>query len=342
MSSSVNRSSDSPESSGENLPEVPSVQGQQPAMLTGDLETTTNSTATADLSEVNSVAQEVNSVAQEEQGRKQPIPPPSEPMQYRAIGLVRGKYMPSIDQLTRGTLLADDGTLIDAVLLGRVMSLVKNHLSLDESHLWVVYPRTKQNEDQLHVQIVGVWEPDKLHKTQASEPLVQEEAPAESEAEKSSDLSESEGSRVFQDGYFSIRGEAIFYSREKEELIIKIQQSPRKESDKTKFFRLKLKGTLGDKVVGRFWDLHAQLQANDLVIQEANDIGLMPLRKRRGRKPGNKRPPRFKKRPLSQRPNSQGGQAATAKSPPKRQGPVPKVIKRNEQQPDSSTSGNSS
>ena len=94
--------------------------------------------------------------------RQHPIPPASEPMQYRAIGLVHGKYTPSDDQFTRGSITTDDGTLIDAVLLGRVMSLVRKHLDLTTAHLWVVYPRTREKVQDLHVQIVGVWEPEKL------------------------------------------------------------------------------------------------------------------------------------------------------------------------------------
>ncbi|WP_416673849.1 hypothetical protein [Egbenema bharatensis] len=97
--------------------------------------------------------------------RQQPIPPASEPMQYRAIGLVRGKYEASEEQFTRGNLLTDDGFSIGAVLLGRVMSLVKKHLDLEQPHLWVVYPRTREKGDSdLHVQIVGVWEPEKLNR----------------------------------------------------------------------------------------------------------------------------------------------------------------------------------
>ncbi len=113
--------------------------------------------------------------------RGQPIPPPSEPMQYRAIGLVRGQYTPSEEQFTRGALNAEDGTEIDAVLLGRVMSLVKNHLDLEKPHLWVVYPRTRQNDDGLHVQIVGVWEPENLNR----DPCPASEIASEDSAETS-------------------------------------------------------------------------------------------------------------------------------------------------------------
>lgn len=100
-----------------------------------------------------------------------PIAPPSEPMQYRAIGLIRGTYEPSEKQLNRGRILAEDGAVVDAVLLGRVTSLIKKHINLEQPHLWVVYPRTRQATDipeeeapdgNLHLQIVGVWEPETL------------------------------------------------------------------------------------------------------------------------------------------------------------------------------------
>ena len=90
-------------------------------------------------------------------------------MQYRAIGLVRGRYHASSEQFTQGTLLTTDGVELNAVLLGRIMSLVKNHLDLEKEHLWVVYPRTRQENDTLHLQIVGVWEPENLAKQPTEE-----------------------------------------------------------------------------------------------------------------------------------------------------------------------------
>jgi len=112
------------------------------------------------------IASETDSLDQQTTAlRQQPIPPASEPMQYRAIGLVRGKYVASDEQFTRGSLFTDDGFEIGAVLLGRVMSLVKKHVNLEEPHLWVVYPRTREKGDSdLHVQIVGVWEPENLNR----------------------------------------------------------------------------------------------------------------------------------------------------------------------------------
>jgi hypothetical protein len=264
-------------------------------------------------------------------------------MQFRAIGLIKGQYMPSAEQLTRGTLLAADGTLIDAVLLGRVMSLVKNHLNLDQAHLWVVYPRSRQEDGNLHVQIVGVWEPEKLNQTTSSEVPDSEEASEKSPGETSPEVSEPEVSPVLKDGYFSIRGEVIYQSRDEEQVIIKIKQSPRKETEKTKFFKLKLNGFLGERVVGHFWDLHIQLQGSTLAIQEANDIGLMPVKKRPGgKRPFNKgRRPDFKKNASNQRPVRKGERAA-APTPPKRKDPLPKPVKRGEPGGSGGTSGNPS
>lgn len=195
--------------------------------------------------------------------RKQPIPPPSHPRQYRAIGLIQAKYKQSAEQLTQGTLITTDGAEIEAVLLGRIISLIKNHLDLEKEHLWVVYPRTKMQDDRLHVQIVGVWEPETL--SQDSEEL------------------EVTGEQT-DHGYFSIRGEVIFYSTEEETIIVKIKQFPRKEGDKPKFFKLKLKGVLGDRPLKRFWDLKVRLEKEDLIIKEGTDLGFAQKRKPKAKK----------------------------------------------------------
>ncbi|MEO0405865.1 MAG: hypothetical protein AAF289_00795 [Cyanobacteria bacterium P01_A01_bin.135] len=107
---------------------------------------------------------EALSVSNSAQGlRHGPIPPASEPLQYRAIGLIRGVYVPSEEQFTRGHITTVDGDDIDAVLLGRVMSLVKKHVDLAQANLWVVYPRTRPGTNDLHAQIVGIWDPENLN-----------------------------------------------------------------------------------------------------------------------------------------------------------------------------------
>lgn len=221
-------------------------------------------------------AESLESSSQEE--RSQPIPPPSHPRQYRAIGLIRGKYeIAEPQQLTQGKLILTDGTEIEAVLLGRVISLVKKHLDLEKEHLWVVYPRTKVQDERLHVQIVGVWEPETL---------------SQDEEENSTIVSSEE----IKENYFSIRGEVVFFEREKEVLVVKIKQFPRKEGDKPKSFKLKLKGVLEGKPLRHFWDLNVNLEGETLAIipEESTDLGFAQKKPKFKKKLDSKKP--FKKR----------------------------------------------
>lgn len=236
--------------------------------------------------------------------RQEPIPSPSEPMQYRAIGLVRGKYVPSEEQLNSGHLITAEGDRMEAILLGRVLSLVKNHLELGEEHLWVVYPRTQEVKSkkprraseeapppELRFQIVGIWEPETLH------PLLEEEeiegnAEVPSPAEEPKLLKPIRPSlptnapepveTPIEDGYFSVRGEVIFYASDKNRLIVKIQQLNRKNPDQRRDFKVHLFGKVEqERVLHHFWDLQVQRQGGRLVILNADCIGPMPPQRRK-------------------------------------------------------------
>ncbi|MBO1348825.1 MAG: hypothetical protein EBE86_016210 [Hormoscilla sp. GUM202] len=210
--------------------------------------------------------------------RPQPISPPSEPKQYRAIGLVRGRYTPMPTQFTQGTLTASDGTTIDAVLLGRIISLLRKHMNLEEEHLWVVYPRTREKEQDLHTQIVGVWDPETLVKNQVI------------------DKTKIADTAHFEDGYFSIRGEVVYSSQEKEEVVVKLHQAPRKKEERPKSFKLKLKGVLTGKVLNHFWEFDVQRQGNDLVIQSGTAIAALASKfKQKNNFSKKKGPQRFQK-----------------------------------------------
>lgn len=270
--------------------------------------------------------------------RQQPIPPPSEPKQYRAIGLVRGQYSPSEEQFTRGEMKTADGTAIEAVLLGRVMSLVRNHLDLAEDHLWVVYPRTREMQDNLHVQIVGVWEPEKLSKGKEQDDDTESgdtesgdtDAPVDT-AQPEAETSEADLSPGYEDDYFSIRGEVVFYAPDEKQVVVKIQQAARKSSSKAKAFKLQLEGVLpSSKTLGYFWDLQVKRIGAVLVITEGTAIGLVPPRKkpksefRKDRRP-------FK--PREHRPGGTPSPRGTGASapPPSRREPPPKPVKRSDQ-----------
>ncbi len=257
--------------------------------------------------------------------RPNPIPPPSEPKQYRAIGLVYGRYTAIEDEFTRGEMVTPDGTLLKAVLLGRVMSLVRNHIDLEKDHLWVVYPRTREGEPDIHLQIVGVWEPETLDRNDDPEQETegQDAAVEEPTAPTDADL---------YDRYFSIRGEIVYVAQDETYVVVKIQQAPRKSSDKAKAFKLPIRGKLENpRQVGYFWDLNINLIGVALTIVDSTCIGLAPPKKRskddddRGRR----------RTQFGRRPPSSGAPRSSSSAPPRpvtgsRPVPPPKPVKRSE------------
>lgn len=202
-----------------------------------------------------------------------PIPIPSERMQYRAIGLIKGKYVASEEQFNRGDIALEDGTLIDAVLLGRVTSLIKKHVDLETPHLWVVYPRTlykEENEPALHMQIVGIWEPETLSAKKAEQD--EEEGPG---------ILSSEAAEEKHCDRFSIRGEVAKYSEEDSEIVINIVQKSKSESAKPKRpFKLLVKGTLNGRTTGYFWDLEVEREGGLLILKSAKSIAVVPPKKK--------------------------------------------------------------
>ncbi|NJM72440.1 MAG: hypothetical protein HC862_21000 [Scytonema sp. RU_4_4] len=272
------------------------------------------------------------------ENRQQPIPPPSEPMQYRAIGLVRGRYVATTsEQFTQGSMVTTDGAQLEAVLLGRMMSLVKNHLDLEKEHLWVVYPRTRQENDKIHLQIVGVWEPENLAKHQIAndeqDSASQEDLPTYTANDLSSALIPSS---ELPDGDFSVRGEVVYQSFESEHLVIKIKQAARKQDDKPKYFKLKIKGKLEARAVGKFWDLQVKREAEELVVESAEAIADLPKKRRPpqtrhgsgGRRPAGRKP--FPSKPRNgeiPRPVRKTGDSS-AVSKPVSSKPMPKPVKR--------------
>lgn len=185
-----------------------------------------------------------------------PIPPPTHETQYRAIGMIFGVYQPDDDKLTSGKILLPESRSLEAVLLGRVISVVKKHVNLEQPHLWVVYPRTRQKEDYLHLQIVGIWEPQTLNESSNRAENLREETVSKVNA---------------QSGYFSIRGELVFYAESEQKIIIKIK---RISQGKPNFFKLKLSGTLPeeDEKLGWFWEIDAQLKEEELVVTYAEKV----------------------------------------------------------------------
>ncbi len=192
-----------------------------------------------------------------------PIPSVTDPLQYRAIGIVRGIYRPQDDaNFTRGALIDSKGNEIDSVVLGRVINLIRNHVSLEKPHLWVVYPRCRNNQN-LHLQITGIWEPSTLQKDLKDNQELNE---ISSSKVASDDLLEG-------DDYFSIRGELIFTKPEEKEVVIKIRQKPRNEKKKAFPFKIMLRGEIPVNYLKNFISLNVRRVDYQLLVEDFQIIG---------------------------------------------------------------------
>lgn len=191
--------------------------------------------------------------------RDHPIPPVTEPLQYRAIGVVRGTYRPEdAEQFTRGVLVDAEGQELEAVVLGRMLTLMRRHLAMDAPHLWVVYPRCR-DAGHLHLQITGIWEPSTLQPGASDDALP-------------------EG-----DNYFSIRGELIYTRPETGDLVVKVRQKPRADGSRPLPFKLQLKGEIPLDQLRHFVSLDVRRQAQELHVESHELIAPMPTRGGKGR-----------------------------------------------------------
>ncbi len=195
-----------------------------------------------------------------------PIPSVTDPMQYRAIGIVRGIYKPRDDEnFTRGNLIDSDGNQIDSVILGRVITLMRNHVSIEKPHLWVVYPRCR-NDQNLHLQIAGVWEPSTLNK----------EIKEKKESNGKSIIKADFDNILEGDDYFSIRGELIFTKPQEKEVVIKIRQKPRNQQKKALPFKINLKGEIPIEFLKHFISLNVRRIDYQLMVEDFQVIASMP------------------------------------------------------------------
>ncbi len=195
--------------------------------------------------------------------RDHPIPSVTEPLQYRAIGLVRGKYIPDSDTcFSRGRILDANGLEIESVLLGRVISLIKNRLEIAKSHLWVVYPRCRDSE-HLHLQIGGIWEPSTLAILNSEN---------KDSLDNKLDIRTNAPDQVFQgDDYFSIRGELIFSKPETKDIVLKIRRKKKNNSNRSFPFKLNLKGEIPIQFLRNFVSLDVRRLGQKLHV-EKNEI----------------------------------------------------------------------
>ena len=183
---------------------------------------------------------------------KNPIPQVTNQLQYRAIGIINGKFTPhDSEKLNRGFLIDDKGEKIETVVLGKALSLVKKHIDLKKSYYWVVYPKNK-NAQYLHLQVAGIWDPYQLNDFQNDS--------------KKNNFSKLLEELDLEDNYFSIRGELVFVNTQNKEIVIKICSDSKVKSLKKKNFKLVIKGEIAIKYLNSFVSLDVNREGNYLKL----------------------------------------------------------------------------
>ena len=181
---------------------------------------------------------------------KSPIQEVTNKLQYRAIGIVKGKYKPNnIDQLNRGIFTDKEGNILETVILGKALALIKKFINLEKDYFWIVYPRNK-NINNLHLQVAGIWEPYQLNKFDENH----------SEKEPNELLEELN----LNNNYFSIRGELVYVNTQKKEIIIKICASPHSKRSKYSTFKIIIEGEIALQSLNNFVSLDVVRDGNKL------------------------------------------------------------------------------
>ena len=172
---------------------------------------------------------------------KNPIQEVTNKLQYRAIGIVKGIYKPNnIDQLNRGTLIDKEGKILETVILGKAIGLIKKYINLEKNHFWIVYPRNK-NINNLHLQVAGIWDPYNLNEIDNNN----------SEKDPNELLEELN----LNNNYFSIRGELVYVNTQKKEIVIKICSSPLSKRSKHTTFKIIIEGEISLQFLKNFVSL---------------------------------------------------------------------------------------
>ena len=190
---------------------------------------------------------------------KNPIPQVTDPLQYRAIGIVNGKFTPhDSEQLNKGLITDNEGEKIETVVLGKALSLLKKHIDLNKNYYWIVYPKNK-NTQNLHLQVAGIWDPVQLN-----------DLPKNSSKINFSKLLEE---LDLKNNYFSVRGELVFVNKSKKEIVIKICSSSKLKNLKNKNFKLVIKGELSLELLNNFVSLDVNKDGNSLKLLNYEVIG---------------------------------------------------------------------
>ncbi|HBL13357.1 MAG TPA: hypothetical protein DD379_18540 [Cyanobacteria bacterium UBA11162] len=171
-------------------------------------------------------------------------------LHYKAVGWVRGQYIPSVDDFTTGILLLEDGVVASANLLVSASRFLKNRKGLVESsQVWIVYPHTRPKDPPyFHFTIRGISLPESKAKLE--------------------DFIERVDS-------FQVDGLVTYSNNETRMLGVRIYRNidaltrPIKSEEKDNFFLLTITGVLPGEPYGQFWSLRLTRKGEQLVLEES-------------------------------------------------------------------------
>ena len=183
---------------------------------------------------------------------KNPIPQVTDPLQYRAIGIVNGKFTPhDREQLNKGLIIDNEGEKIETVVLGKALSILKKHIDLNKNYYWVVYPKNKNTKTYIYrLQVSGI-----LYNLTVYQRILLK-------INFSKLLEELD----LKDNYFSVRGELVFVNKSKKEIVIKICSTSKLKNLKNKNFKLVIKGELSLELLNNFVSLDINREGNSLKL----------------------------------------------------------------------------
>ena len=183
---------------------------------------------------------------------KSPIPEVSNKKQFRAIGIICGRYKPYEKKILNKGFIEDlNGFKINSVVLGKALPIIKKFINFDKQYYWIVYPRNKDSNN-IHLQIAGIWDPSNFKNNDDS-------------LKKTHDLLLS---LDLKDNLFSIRGKLIFVNTQEKELIIKICSSNQSKNQKNKSFKILIKGEISLKYINSFVSLDVIRKENSLFLED--------------------------------------------------------------------------
>jgi len=175
------------------------------------------------------------------------FPTPEFPTTYRAVGIVKGEYLPGQDNLKFGSLLTPDGISYPAMFIGKELKITSGKFSGIQN--WVVWPKMQKGSSKLRFHIIR---PHKTIYNKLPETLATE-------------LSD----------YFSIRGVVDWQGDGQLRICIKRNGIPPEGEEKSLYwqpFFIEVDGYLPVKAEGQFWDLELYREGERLVIEDAELI----------------------------------------------------------------------